>query len=198
MFLHLAHLDDYDTALLIADESDDNGTLLELLGDDLISRDDLRAVTPFETAIGRAEERLDASRRCEKLFYFALSKQLDEHIQFALVHTFEPDGFFEALTDNALKQNNKRAAFEWLMAWAKNCNDDDEQERLYLRALELALHQCEDVQLARRVLGIHVEDQFMSIKLFSSILPSKITSKRSMSWNERLISPVTQNLFNRG
>ena len=153
MFLHLRSLDDYESALLIADEWEDEGELLEVLADELASGGDTRAVVPFETAIDRATERDDVSRRCSKLFGFSLEHQLEEHIQFALVHTFEPDGFFEALTDNALAQGNKRAAFEWLLEWGKNAKDEQEQELLYLRALELALHQCEDVQLARRVLG---------------------------------------------
>ena len=153
MLLTFEALDDFDSALIIADEADDDGELLECLGTKLIEQSDERAVVPFATAIDRARDRSSTSHRCSRLFHFALERQLDEYIQFALVHTYEPGAFFEALTDNALSHGNKLAAFEWLLEWAKNSKDDERQEELYLRALELALHQCNDVQLARKVLG---------------------------------------------
>ena len=153
MFLSLRELDDYDSALMLADDAGDDGELLVALADALAGVQDARAVHPYETAIDRAQERSTVSQRCAKLFEFALEQQLDEHIQFALVHTFEASSFFEALTNKALEQGNKRAAFEWLLEWGKNTTEEEAQEELFLRALELALHQCDDIHLARKVLG---------------------------------------------
>ena len=80
MFLSLRELDDYDSALMIADDAGDDGELLVALADALAASEDARAVHPYETAIDRAQDRSTVSQRCAKLFKFALEQQLDEHI----------------------------------------------------------------------------------------------------------------------
>ena len=118
--------------------------------------------------------------------------------QFALVHTFEAGSFFEALTNKALEQGNKRAAFEWLLEWGKNTTEEKAQEELYLRALELALHQCDDIHLARKVLGYTRNRASYVDKIVQYYIAKQDYLEAVNELSGRQISPVIHALFKHG